>query len=30
MVTFLVTGDTVSLPLGEEFHSPYHGPIIKG
>ena len=26
----LLDGDTVSLPLGEEFHFPYHGPIVKG
>ena len=30
MVTFLLDGDTVSLPLGEEFIFPYHGPTIKG
>ena len=26
----LLDSDTVSLPLGEEFHFPYHGPIVKG
>ena len=26
----LLHGDTVSFPLGEEFHFPYHGPTVKG
>ena len=26
----LLEGDTVSLPLGEEFPFPYHGPTVKG
>ena len=26
----LLDSDTVSLPLGEEFHFPYHGPTSKG
>ena len=26
----LLDGDTVSLPLGEEFHFPYYGPTVKG
>ena len=26
---FLLDSDTVSLPLGEEFHFPYHGPTVK-
>ena len=26
----LLDSDTVSLPLGEEFPFPYHGPTIKG
>ena len=26
----LLDNDTVSLPLGEEFPFPYHGPTIKG
>ena len=26
----LIDSDTVSLPLGEEFPFPYHGPIVKG
>ena len=26
----LLNSDTVSLPLGEEFHFPYHGPTVKG
>ena len=26
----LLDSDTVSLPLGEEFHFPYHGPTVKG
>ena len=30
MVTSLLDGDTVSLPLGEEFPLPYHGPTLKG
>ena len=25
----LLDSDTVSLPLGEEFHFPYHGPTVK-
>ena len=29
MVTFL-DGDTVSLPLSDEFPFPYHGPSLKG
>ena len=27
---FLLNSDMVSLPLGEEFHFPYHGPTVKG
>ena len=26
----LLDSDTVSLPLGEEFPFPYHGPTVKG
>ena len=26
----LLDNDTVSLPLGEEFPFPYHGPAVKG
>ena len=26
----LLDSNTVSLPLGEEFHFPYHGPAVKG
>ena len=26
----LLDSDTVYLPLGEEFHFPYHGPTAKG
>ena len=26
----LLDSDTVSLPLGEEFPFPYHGPTAKG
>ena len=26
----LLDSDTVSLPLDEEFHFPYHGPTVKG
>ena len=26
----LLDSDTVSLPLGEEFHFPYQGPTVKG
>ena len=26
----LLNSNTVSSPLGEEFHFPYHGPIVKG
>ena len=26
----LLDSDTVSLPLGEEFHFPYHGLTVKG
>ena len=26
----LLDSDTVSLPLGEEFSFPYHGPTVKG
>ena len=26
----LLDSDTVSLPLGEEFPFPYHGPAVKG
>ena len=26
----LLDSDTISLPLGEDFPFPYHGPIVKG
>ena len=26
----LLDSDSVSLPLGEKFHFPYHGPTAKG
>ena len=26
----LLDNDTVSLPLGDEFPFPYHGPTVKG
>ena len=26
----LLDSDTVSLPLGDEFSFPYHGPTVKG
>ena len=26
----LLDSDTVSLPLGDEFPFPYHGPVVKG
>ena len=29
MLFSLLDGDTVSLPLGGEFHFPYHGSTVK-